>query len=280
MDAPAAPKIRFNPLLPYWAVLQTDLRQTLHSGVYRLWVVMAVVAVGGSVVYKLGAHQLTGMTQYAADHGGTALRGLVVGSLGLVALLAVAGIGGERATVADAILSRGISRHQYFLAKWHARLAVILGTFLALAGITLLALHYLFADEISLTGGVVAVATVTAALAVVVTCGVTIGALTHGTVMGITLFWVLLYGSIVGVSLLPESHSVVKHLLLVERTADGPAARGGDGSPTADRVFGRLKNVLGGKYDKQAFSEVLILSGGLCTAAAAVGMVGFGRKDV
>ena len=280
MDAPASPKIRFNPLLPYWAVLQTDLRQTLHSGVYRLWVVMAVLAVGGSVVYKLGAHQISGITHYAAEHGGNALRGLVIGSLGLVALLAVAGIGGERATVADAVLSRGISRHQYFLAKWHSRMAVILSTFLALSGVTLVALHYLFADEISLAGGLVAAATLAAALAVVVTCGVTIGALTNGTVMGITLFWVLLYGSIVGVSLLPESHPVVKHLLLVERGADGPAARSGEAAPTSDRVFGRLKNVLGGKYDKQAFTEVLILSGGLCAAAAAVGMIGFGRKDV
>jgi ABC-2 type transport system permease protein len=43
--------IRFNRFLPYWAVLQTDLRQTLRSWVYRLWVLTTVVAAGGSILY-------------------------------------------------------------------------------------------------------------------------------------------------------------------------------------------------------------------------------------
>src|SRR6202035_307130 len=38
MDATAPTKpVRINRFLPYWAVLQADMRQTLHSWVYRAW---------------------------------------------------------------------------------------------------------------------------------------------------------------------------------------------------------------------------------------------------
>ena len=43
--APAAP--RFNPLLPYFAVLRTDLRQTFHSWLFRPWVIVSVIAAVG-----------------------------------------------------------------------------------------------------------------------------------------------------------------------------------------------------------------------------------------
>ena len=44
MDAATTPTpVRFNRLLPYWAVLQTDLRQTARSWVYRLWVLVTVL---------------------------------------------------------------------------------------------------------------------------------------------------------------------------------------------------------------------------------------------
>lgn len=255
MDAPTGTtKIRFNRLLPYWAVLQTDLRQTLRSWVYRLWVIMAVIASGTSLIYKIGEHKW--INQTASAHSGNVLRGLVIGSLGLIALLAVSGVGGERATVADAILSRGISRHQYFLAKWHSRTAVVLVTFFVLSLGVLAAHHYLLDPNLSLTGGLIAVGTVAAALTVIVSWGVTIGALANGTVMGITVFWVVLYGGIVGLSMLPDSY------------------------PTPDALLAKLKPVLEGKYNADQFTQMLMGAGGLSAAAAVVGMVGFSRKDV
>ncbi|MGL6096412.1 MAG: ABC transporter permease, partial [Fimbriiglobus sp.] len=153
MDAPTAhPTIRFNRLLPYWAVLQTDFRQTVRGWVYRLWVLMTVVAAGGSILYKVGLHREAGMVHSASVQTGDLLRGLIAGSLGLVALLAVSSVSAERATVADAVLSRGISRHQYFLAKWHSRLAVVLGTFTVLALTVLLAHHFAFDPDVTVAG--------------------------------------------------------------------------------------------------------------------------------
>src|SRR6478735_6513283 len=129
---PAVVTVRFNKFLPYWAVLQTDLRQTFHSWVYRLWVFMTVLAAGGFLLYRVGVHREAGMLQSAAGQCGELFRIIVVGSLALVVVLAVSAVGAERGTVADSVLSRGISRHQYFLAKWHARLFVVLTTFTAL----------------------------------------------------------------------------------------------------------------------------------------------------
>ena len=76
------------------------------------------------------------------------------------------------------------------------------------------------------------------------------------TVMGITLFWLLLYGGIVGLSLLPDAY------------------------PTPDKLLGRLKFVLRGQYDSEMFSQVMIACGVLSAIAAVIGMVGFSRKDV
>lgn len=251
-----AGKIKFNRLLPYWAVLQTDLKQTLHSWVFRLWVLIAVVAAGGSIVYKVGIHREAGIVQTASVQTGHLLRGLVIGSIGLVALLAVSSISAERSTVADAVLSRGISRQQYFLAKWHSRLTVILATFALLAGGVLVAHHFLFDQDLTLSGGFVVIAMVAAALAVIVSWGVTIGALSHSTVIAITLFWLLLYGGFVGLSMLPESY------------------------PSPDRLLSRLRFVLRGQYESGLLMQTLIVSGVLSGIAAVVGMVGFGRKDV
>jgi len=248
--------IRFNRFLPYWAVLQTDLRQTLRSWVYRLWVLTTVVAAGGSVLYKVGVHREAGIVQTASVQTGDLLRGLVVASLGLIALLAVSSVSAERSTVADAVLCRGISRYQYFLAKWHARMVVVLLTFAALAGVVLTAHHFLFDPDLTALGGLVAVALVAAVLLVVISWGVTVGALSNGTVMGITLFWLLLYGGIVLLSLLPDPY------------------------PTPDKMLGRLTFVLRGQYDPGLVTEVVTASLVLSAAAAVVGLAGFGRKDV
>ena len=57
MDAsPPVVTVRFNKFLPHWAVFQTDLRQTLRSWVYRLWVLMTVLAATGLLLYKVGLH--------------------------------------------------------------------------------------------------------------------------------------------------------------------------------------------------------------------------------
>lgn len=261
MDAqPPVVTLRFNRFLPYWAVLQTDLKQTFRSWVYRLWVLMMVVAAGGFLLYRVGLHKEAGLFQSAATQSGDLLRILVVGSLALVVVLAVSAVGAEKGTVADSVLSRGISRHQYFLAKWHARLVVIVLTFAVLSVAVLGAGHFLFKSDadsdLTAAGGFAATVAVCAVLLVIVSWGVTIGALTNGTVLGITVFWLALYGLGFLMTLLPEPW------------------------PSPDRELGRLKFVLKGQFNPGMLSDLVLASLGLSALAAALGLVGFSRRDV
>jgi ABC-2 type transport system permease protein len=261
MDAqPAVVTVKFNKFLPYWAVLQTDLRQTFRSWVYRLWVFMAVVAAGGILLYRVGVHKEAGIFQSAAAQCSDLFRILVIGSLALVVVLAVSAIGAEKGTVADSVLSRGISRHQYFLAKWHSRLAVVLATFAGLAAAILAASYFLFKSDadsdLSIVGGLIAILTVCTVLVAIVSWGVTIGALANGTVLGITVFWLVLYGAGFLLTLLPDSY------------------------PSPDRELNRLKYMLMGQYNTGLLSDLMLGSVALSGLAAAVGLLGFGKRDV
>src|SRR5262249_12226119 len=129
MDAPAAPAkpVRINRWLPYWAVFQADVRQTLRSWVYRTWVLMSVLAAVGYLLYRVGVYREAGIIQPASVLVSDLLRWTVIGSVTLIIVLTVGSIASERGTLADSVLSRGISRYQYFMGKWHARLATVLG---------------------------------------------------------------------------------------------------------------------------------------------------------
>ena len=255
MDA-ATGRIRFNPFLPYWAVLQTDLRETASSWVYRLWVAVFALGAGAFLLYKFGVYRETGVVQLPTVSTYALLRGVGVGGLALVALLSVSAVSSERSSVADAVLCRGISRHQYFLAKWHARMAVVVTTFVLLAA-PVLALHAaLFDSQVTPDGAAVAVALVALGLTAVVSWGVTVGALANSTVASITAFWLLLYGGGALTTLLPDSY------------------------PSPDRVLGRLPYVLHGEYDLGVVARVAAVTTGISLVAAVVGLIGFGRKDV
>lgn len=261
MDAsPPVVTVRFNKFLPYWAVLQTDLRQTARSWVYRLWVLMTVFAAAGLLLYRVGLHKEAGMFQSAAAQTGDLFRLMILGSLALVVVLAVSSISSERGTVADSVLSRGISRYQYFLAKWHARLVVVTFTFAVLALGMVVASYFLFKDDaqsdLSLAGAVSAVLVVCALFAVIVSWGVTIGALANSTMLGITVFWLVLYGVGFLLTLMPEPW------------------------PSPDRQLVRLKFMLQGQYNPAVLTQLLVGAGGLSAAAAAVGLLGFSKRDV
>jgi len=74
----------------------------------------------------------------------------------LVVVLTVGGVSAERGTLADSVLSRGISRYQYFLAKLHSALFSVVVTFTVLTGGVLLASHFMVQEDISWRGSLVA----------------------------------------------------------------------------------------------------------------------------
>src|SRR5262249_52311448 len=151
-ETTAARPVKFNRWLPYWAVFQVDVQQTFRSWVYRIWVLVSVLAAVGYLMYRVGLAHEAGIIQPASGLISDLLRWTVLGSVGLVVVLTAGTISGERGTVADSVLSRGISRHQYFLGKWHSRLVTVLGTFLILACAVLVASLFLLHEDLSAGG--------------------------------------------------------------------------------------------------------------------------------
>jgi ABC-type transport system involved in multi-copper enzyme maturation permease subunit len=257
MDAPAAPApVKINRWLPYWAVLQADVRQTLQSWVWRTWVLVSVLVTVGYSLYRYGAEHEAGILQSASDFVTDLLRWTVLGSVTLIIVLTGGSISPERGSMADSVLSRGISRYQYFLGKWHARLLTVLLTFFVLGGAALVSSYFLLHEELSLVGSVAALLMVAALLAAVSSCGVAVSAVTNSTVVGIAALWVAVYGAGIVLS------------FLARRTV----------SPTW--LLHVLPNVLHGQFDWHDVGRLAGWSAATSGVAASLGMGYFSRRDV
>ncbi|HEX4592155.1 MAG TPA: ABC transporter permease [Gemmataceae bacterium] len=257
MDAPTMPvQSRYVRWLPYWAVLQTDVRQTLRGWVWRTWVLASLAAAVGYLLYRLGVYREAGIVQRASLLVGDLLRWTMLGTGLLVVVLTVGGVSAERGTLADSVLSRGISRYQYFLAKLHSRLFSVVVTFTVLTGGVLLASHFMVQEDVAWDGGLVALAVLGSILAVVVTCGVAVGALTTNPVFGISLLWVVLWAGGFLLSFLPKAYA------------------------TPDRVLTKLPQILQGMYDIEALGRMAGIGLGAAAVVAFIGMIGFSRTDV
>jgi ABC-2 type transport system permease protein len=257
MDAtsPSRP-ISFNRWLPYWAVLQADMGQTLRGWVYRVWATVSVLAAAGYLVYRLGLSREAGVVQPASRLMADLLRWSLLGSVSLVVVLCAGAISSERGAMADSVLSRGISRHQYFLGKWHSRLLVVLLTFLAVSSVVLGAGSFLLHEDLSFRGSAFALLTVAAMLGAVVSCGVAVSAFCNSTLLGVSVLWVLLYGGGFALSLLPARY------------------------PSPDRLLALLPYVLQGDFDPMRMYELIACSVGVSLLAALLGSMHFSRRDI
>ena len=258
MEAPATPAkpVRINRWLPYWAVFQADVHQTLRSWVYRTWVLTSVLAAVGYLLYRVGVYHEAGIVQPASMLVSDLLRWTVLGSVTMIIVLTVGTIVSERGTMADSVLSRGISRHQYFLGKWHARLASVLGTFFAMGALWLVASHFLLHEDVRLDGAAFALLTVAALLAAVISFGVAVSAVVNSSVLGIAVLWLALSGASFLLSLLP------------------------DRIPSPDRALHHLPYILRGQYDAATLGRLILWALGASVIAAGIGMAHFARRDV
>jgi ABC-2 type transport system permease protein len=255
--APPVARVRINRFLPYWAVFQADFRQTLQSWIYRAWLLLSFGASIGYLLYRFGAKQVSGIVQPAPEMVGDLLHWVIFGSVTLVIVLTAGAICSERGSMADSVLSRGISRYQYFLGKLHSRLLLILGTYfvmclIAIAGGYLL----LHGESLTLSGCGVAVATVAALLVIVITSGVSVSAVSSNAIVSIAVVWLSLYGIGFLMSLLPAHY------------------------PSPDRALEHLPDILCGRYNGQRVQQLVLGSLGISFTIALVGMVLFSRRDV
>jgi ABC-2 type transport system permease protein len=257
MDAVAEKKpVAINRWLPYWAVFQSDVRQTLRSWVYCFWVLLMVLATVGYLLYSFGIYHVVGIVSSASLHMSTLLRYIVLGSTVIICVLTAGSITSERGTMADSVLSRGISRHQYFLGKLHARLATVLSTFLFLGALILISGWFLLDEQVSWKGSLVALATVAVLLGAVITCGVTVSAIANSTVVGIAVLWSILCAAGFLLQFLPLRY------------------------PSPDRALQRLPHILQGDYDLNILGEFAGWCLLVSCVTALVGLAYFSRRDV
>jgi ABC-type transport system involved in multi-copper enzyme maturation permease subunit len=247
---------KINPWLPYWAVFQMDLHQTTRSWVFRVWVLAAMLLSFGYLLHRAAIHYQAGIMQQASSFMGELLQfNLLVGSA-LVIVLTAGTISSERGTMADSVLSRGISRYQYFLGKLHSRLVAVVGSYFLIGVATMLASCFLLQADLSIPGTLLALLVVAAVLAIVVSCGVTISSLCNSAVLGIAILGMGLYGLGVGLALL------------------------GFGQLNPLRLLRLIPMLVQGQYDAQLHMELL----GWCVlasvGAALVGLLHFARRDV
>jgi hypothetical protein len=210
----------------------------------------------GYLLYRLGVHREAGLIQQATIVMSDLLRWVVMGSAAVIAALTVGSISAERGTLADSVLSRGISRYQYFMAKWHARLVGVVGTFLGMGLLMLIASHFLLHENLSFAGSAVCLAMVAALFMLVASAGVTLSALCTNSRVAMTVLWLVLYGGGALLELLPKTY------------------------PTPDRILQRLPEILRGNYDPSLVGDVLSFCAIASCVVALVGLVGFSRRDV
>jgi len=122
--------------------------------------------------------------------------------------------------------------------------------------LALLGGFFLLHEDLKLVGSLMALATVAALLAGVITCGVTVSAMVNSTVLGIAILWITLYGAGFALALMPAR------------------------IPSPDRLLAQLPDVLRGFYNIHALTRLIGWSAAASGSIALVGLVYFARRDV
>jgi hypothetical protein len=259
MDTPSASTVapKYRIWLPFWAVFQTDLRQTIRGWTYRTWLLCLVVLTVGMLLYRAGLYREAKIVQDSVAYVKDVIHWVVLGSAAMIAALTVGCISSERGTLADAVLSRGISRYQYFLAKLYSRMVSVIGTFSAVGLAAVVGSYFLLNEQkLSLMGCFMALLTLSSLYAAVVACGVTISAFSQSTLMGMTILWMGLYGGALVMALLASA------------------------IPTPLQFLELLPNILQGNYDPNRIGQFIGGAAAIGLIATVLGITHFARSDV
>ncbi len=258
MDATntTAVSLRFYRFLPYWAVLQTDLRQTTRNWVWRTWVFASMGAALLYLTHRFAVFKEANFVVTVDNVVSKLLHSVALGTVTLVVAFCSGAIATERGSLADSVLCRGISRYQYYLAKLHSRLISVLGTYLLMAITVMSIAAFVFPGIMTMTGCAAALGALAAVLAAIVCISVTTSALCGSTVLTVTLLWVGLYSAGFALTFLPPSYL------------------------TPDRLIDSFPFMLKGVYSRDGLWLLLKWAGITSCVAALVGMIGFSRSDV
>jgi ABC-type transport system involved in multi-copper enzyme maturation permease subunit len=163
-------------LMPFLAILEHDLRALWASWLVRLWLVataLLTLMLAGSNWAQYQDATLIAVLLFPY---------LVFPWFFVVVVLGVTPVSGARAEVlADGILSRPISRYEYLLAAWSARVLLVWSVFLAVTvpviALVILARRPVAEDTVTIFGIISALAVVGLVLTFLVSLGFLMGTL-------------------------------------------------------------------------------------------------------
>jgi ABC-2 type transport system permease protein len=239
-----------NRWLPFLGALQFDLRGMLRSRVVQGWLALtalfAFAAMMDALSKKVTAPQM--LTKVFAGY-------ILVWST-VVIIISAGAVAAESGVVADAILSRGITRYAYILSKYLSRLI----TALVVCGVVLVPLS-IFAS-VHLSGSVEATGIASSLLIVLAhvtfltILGVTFSIWFDRAIVGIAVLWLMCY----------FFGSICSALDM--------------GFMTPMRLIGSIASSLSGNVDGTNLWHVCLAFGLPSIALGALGTLLFARRDV
>ncbi len=172
--------------MPLTAIFRHEMRSLWASWLVRLWLV------GSALLTLLVLTANWGQLQNPLLVGSILFPYLVFPWFLVVIVLGVAPVTGARAeALADGILSRPITRYEYLLASWAARVATVLGVFLVVAGpavaLAVLAKRPVPNDPVTLYGVIASLGLVGLVLTFLVSLGFLLGTLLRGAVVAMVV---------------------------------------------------------------------------------------------
>ncbi|MBL8822024.1 MAG: hypothetical protein JNJ77_05500 [Planctomycetia bacterium] len=180
--------------LPLWSILEMDLKQTVKGWLYRLGLLLALIVSVGVLLNRASVHRETGFTQYASVHVGDFLHYTIIFGAALSALFTANAIAGERGNLIDSTLCRGVGRWHFFVGKWAARSVAVLGGFLFVGLIFMVASVFVLKSDLDFDHCLVAIILVGSVLWLMVSITMAVSATVNNTMLSLGIVLAVLYG--------------------------------------------------------------------------------------
>lgn len=251
--------------LPLWSILEMDLKQTVKGWLYRISLLVVLIISVGVLLNRAAVHREAGMIQYASVHVGDFLQYTVIFGAALSALFTANVIAGERGNLLDNTLCRGVGRWHFYVGKLVARSIAVLGGFLAVGMIFMVATVFILKSDLDFDHCLVALVLVGSVLWLMVSATMAVSASVNNTMLSLGLVLFVLYGLMALLWLVPLGNFTLIRFL-----------------NTLPMIIRSTDNVQPGTYvlpmlPYLKLAGYIALTGCGC---AALGMVHFMRKDV
>jgi ABC-2 type transport system permease protein len=193
-------------MMPFLALLETDLKGMTRSWVVRIWVglmiAQALVSIPASVHDESAAQALANQLGIFP----------LVWSL-FVIIISGGAVSSEAGVVADSILSKSVTRHAYILAKLSARLLTVISLFVLITVPAAYLLVRYTDDPLTWRGIAWGITSVGMILVLLVSLAVALSTLFNRTLVAVVVVWFAWYAAgaifaLIGVEYLSPLHII------------------------------------------------------------------------